>query len=46
MKISGKLKMKDGQSKYFLKKILEKYLLKEMVYRPKYGLNVHWKNGW
>lgn len=40
MKIPGKLKMKNGQSKYFLKRILEKYLPKEMVYRPKHGFNV------
>lgn len=40
MKIPGHHKMKGGESKYILKKILSKYLPHEMVYRPKHGFNV------
>jgi asparagine synthase (glutamine-hydrolysing) len=29
------LKLKDGQSKYILKKAAEKFLPKEIIYRPK-----------
>ncbi len=35
MKISGNLKIKKGISKYILKKASEKYLPKEIIYRPK-----------
>lgn len=40
MKIPGTHKLKGGESKYILKKILEKYLPSNMVYRPKHGFNV------
>lgn len=35
MKIPGNLKIKNGISKYILKKASEKYLPKEIIYRPK-----------
>jgi asparagine synthase (glutamine-hydrolysing) len=35
MKIAGALKIKDGISKYVLKKAAEKYLPKEIIYRAK-----------
>jgi asparagine synthase (glutamine-hydrolysing) len=35
MKIAGSLKIKRGESKYILKKAAEKYLPKEIIYRPK-----------
>jgi asparagine synthase (glutamine-hydrolysing) len=35
MKIPGHLKIKEGISKYILKKASEKYLPKEIIYRPK-----------
>jgi asparagine synthase (glutamine-hydrolysing) len=35
MKIKGALKFKKRQSKYILKKVAEKYLPKEIIYRPK-----------
>src|SRR5215218_2022460 len=35
MKVNGSLKYKDRQSKYILKKVAEKYLPKEIIYRPK-----------
>ncbi len=35
MQIPGKLKIKDGQSKYILKKASEKYLPKKIIYRKK-----------
>jgi len=35
MKIPGHLKIKDGVSKYVLKKASEKYLPQEIIYRPK-----------
>jgi asparagine synthase (glutamine-hydrolysing) len=35
MSIPGKYKYKHGQSKYILKKVAEKYLPKDIVYRPK-----------
>ena len=40
MKIPGTHKLKGGESKYILKKILGKYLPSNMVYRPKHGFNV------
>ena len=35
MTIPGSLKIKNGQSKYILKKVAENYLPKEIIYRPK-----------
>jgi asparagine synthase (glutamine-hydrolysing) len=35
MKIAGPVKYKKGQQKYILKKFAEKYLPKEIIYRPK-----------
>lgn len=35
MAIKGSLKIKDGESKYILKKAAEKFLPKEIIYRPK-----------
>jgi asparagine synthase (glutamine-hydrolysing) len=35
MSIPGKLKFRNGESKYLLKKMAERYLPKEIVYRPK-----------
>ncbi len=35
MTLPGKYKYKHGQSKYILKKVAEKYLPKDIVYRPK-----------
>jgi len=35
MRISGDLKYKNRESKYILKKMAEKYLSKEIIYRPK-----------
>lgn len=35
MKIDGKYKYKNSQSKYVLKRIAEKYLPKKIIYRPK-----------
>jgi asparagine synthase (glutamine-hydrolysing) len=35
MKIDGKLKYKRGESKYILKKVAEKYLPRQIIYRPK-----------
>jgi asparagine synthase (glutamine-hydrolysing) len=35
MSIDGSLKYKNGQSKYILKKVAEKYLPHEIIYRPK-----------
>lgn len=35
--VPGSLKMKNGQKKYLLKKIAEKYLPRELVYRKKSG---------
>jgi len=35
MSIPGKYKYKCGESKYILKKVAEKYLPKEIIYRPK-----------
>jgi len=35
MQINGALKFKKKQSKYILKKVAEKYLPKEIIYRPK-----------
>lgn len=35
MQIPGRLKMKDGISKYILKKAAEKFLPKNIIYRPK-----------
>jgi asparagine synthase (glutamine-hydrolysing) len=35
--IPPSLKMKNGVSKYILKKVAEKYLSKEIIYRPKTG---------
>lgn len=35
--ISSRLRMKDGQAKYILKKILEKYIPRELTDRPKWG---------
>jgi asparagine synthase (glutamine-hydrolysing) len=35
MEIPGNLKIKEGQSKYILKKAAEKFLPKEIIYRPK-----------
>ena len=40
MRIPGSHKLKGGESKYILKKILEKYIPSDMVYRPKHGFNV------
>jgi len=35
MQIDGSLKLKQGKSKYILKKVAEKYLPHEIIYRPK-----------
>jgi len=35
MSIPGILKYKNGESKYILKKVAEKYIPKEIIYRPK-----------
>jgi asparagine synthase (glutamine-hydrolysing) len=35
MKMDGKLKFRKGQSKYILKKMAEKYLPHDIIYRPK-----------
>jgi len=35
MSISGRLKYKNGKSKYILKKVAERYLPNEIIYRPK-----------
>jgi len=35
--IPPELKMKNGESKYILKKVAERYLPKEIIYRPKTG---------
>ena len=35
--IPPKLKMKNGETKYILKKVAERYLPKELIYRPKTG---------
>lgn len=35
MRLDGKLKYQKGQSKYILKKVSEKYLPRNIVYRPK-----------
>jgi asparagine synthase (glutamine-hydrolysing) len=35
MQIAGDLKYKDGQQKYILKKMAEKYLPADIIYRPK-----------
>lgn len=46
-KISPKFMNKDGQQKYILKKILEKYLPKELIYKKKQGFALplrHWFN--
>ena len=43
--ISPELKLKGNQKKYILKKIAEKYLPSECIYRPKQGFSVpleHW----
>lgn len=40
MKIPGTHKLRGGESKYILKKILEKHIPSDMVYRPKHGFNV------
>ena len=34
------LKYKNGESKYLLKKVLERYLPKELIYRPKQGFGI------
>jgi asparagine synthase (glutamine-hydrolysing) len=35
MQVPGKLKIKNGESKYILKKAAEKFLPKKIIYRPK-----------
>lgn len=40
MKIPSRLKIKGGEPKYLLKRILEKYLPYDLVYKPKHGFNV------
>ena len=35
-----KYKYRDGDSKYLLKKVLERYIPKEMIYRPKMGFAI------
>ncbi|MBT8327616.1 MAG: asparagine synthase (glutamine-hydrolyzing), partial [Bacteroidia bacterium] len=40
LRIDGKIKMKNGQSKYILRKVLEKHLPTEMVNRKKQGFYV------
>jgi asparagine synthase (glutamine-hydrolysing) len=37
LSIPPKLKMKNGESKYILKKVAERYLPKDIIYRPKTG---------
>lgn len=37
MKIPPTLKMKDGETKYILKKLAERYLPHDVIYRPKTG---------
>lgn len=36
-KIPSKYKMRNGETKYILKKVAERYLPKEIIYRPKTG---------
>ena len=36
-KIPPELKMKNGETKYILKKVAERYLPKHIIYRPKTG---------
>ena len=43
--IPSKYKIRDGITKYLLKKVAEKYLPKELIYRPKEGFiepNIFW----
>lgn len=43
-----KYKIAEGEKKYILKKLLEKYIPKELVYRKKWGFNSpvnHWLRG-
>jgi asparagine synthase (glutamine-hydrolysing) len=40
MQIPGKYKYKNGKSKYILKKVAEKYLPKDIIYRPKASFGV------
>ncbi|MFH1644747.1 MAG: asparagine synthase (glutamine-hydrolyzing) [bacterium] len=45
--VPGKLKFKNNQTKYLLKKVAEKYLPKEIIYRKKVGFaapTVQWFN--
>ena len=35
MRISGRLKYREGESKYILKNVAEKYPPKDIIYRPK-----------
>jgi asparagine synthase (glutamine-hydrolysing) len=35
MRIDGSLKYKNGETKYILKKVAEKYLPRQIIYRPK-----------
>lgn len=40
MKIPSSLKIKGGETKYLLKRILESYLPQDLIYKPKHGFNV------
>lgn len=45
--LPGELKIKNGEKKYLLKKILEKYIPRELTERPKMGFAIpvtHWLN--
>ncbi len=39
-KVPFEFKYKNGESKYLLKKVLERYLPKELIYRPKQGFGI------
>ena len=39
-RVPFEFKYKNGESKYLLKKVLERYLPKELIYRPKQGFGI------